>query len=279
MAYSLPLVAPSNFILKLKIHCSKCENKLKRMLLRVAGVHSVSIDAKQGTVAISGNVEPSTILMLLEKGVGRKAELLWEQSPSASSTSSKLDGQNLEIIAESKVVDELFNDPNVVAQLERLSGIQGLTNIQVTYSKTIKLSFKGEKDDLSDKNVQVTARDQGSGIFCEASASCCGGHNHGGVNRNVHGYGIGGCCGNHAAGYPIASYVCPVHSCDGNSYWPPHACGSVPPPAPQPPCPGCSPSAPPLGTTYDTPPPPTSMGYSYFSPFSDDNLSSGCNII
>ncbi|KAL3521091.1 hypothetical protein ACH5RR_019240 [Cinchona calisaya] len=289
MGYSqLPLVAPSSFILKLKVHCSKCENMLKRMILKVQGVHSVNIDAKQGTVTISGTVEPSTIMKWLE-GLGRKAELLWEQSPS----SSKEDGQqNLQIIAESKVVDERFNDPNLIPQLQQLSGIKGLKNVEVTYFKTIKLTFKGENDhDFGDHNVEVTLRDgvyspqihQGSGI-CGASASCCGGHHHRCVNRNMNG--IVGCCGNPAAaGYPIGSNVCRLHSCNNaNMYWQPHARGCVPPAGNQPPWPGYnSPSAPLLGTNYDAPqsppPQPPTMGYSYSSPFSDDNPSGGCNIM
>ncbi|KAL3521090.1 hypothetical protein ACH5RR_019239 [Cinchona calisaya] len=291
MAYSqLPLVAPSSFILKLKIHCSKCENKLKRMILKVQGVHSVNIDAKQGTVTISGTVEPSTIMKWLE-GLGRKAELLWEQNHSSSSSSSTIDGQhNLQIIAESKMVDERFNDPNVVAQLQQLSGIKGLKNVEIAYFKTIKLTFKGEKDqDFGDQNVEVTIRDgvyspqipQGSGI-CGASASCCGGHHHRFVNKNMNE--IVGCCGNHAAaGYPIASNVCALNSCNSNMYWKPHACGGVPPAGNEPPWPGYnSPSAPPLGTNYvapTPPPPPPTMGYSYSSPFSDDNPSGGCNIM
>lgn len=123
--------------------------------------------------------------------------------------------------------------------------------------------------------MQVTLQDgvygpqiqQGSGI-CGVSASYCGDH-HRVVRQNVHG--IGGCCGNNAAGYPIGSNVF--------SYWP-HACGCVPPPEPQSPWPGFnSSSAPPLGTTYDAPPPPPAMGYSYTGPFSDDNPSGSCDTL
>nr|XP_033514357.1 uncharacterized protein LOC117279031 [Nicotiana tomentosiformis] len=156
MAYSL--VSPNTFALKLKIHCKVCERKVRNMLLKIQGVHSVKIDEKLGNVIISGTVDPATILTILEK-LGRKAELLWEQGTPVNNSA-----KNIQIITQSKVI----------------------------VTKTIKLTFHGEsRNDSTDKileisttnnmnkpHQQVLSHDHYSdgGGFCAASSSCCGGH-------------------------------------------------------------------------------------------------------
>ncbi|CAI9092414.1 OLC1v1027643C1 [Oldenlandia corymbosa var. corymbosa] len=133
MAHHLPLeAAPRNFILKLKTNCTKCESKLKKFLLRTPGVHSAKIDAQQKTLSISGTMDPSTAIMLIEKRFrGLKAELLWD--------GQQTDGNDVQ-----NVVAEL-------AQLERFSGIEGLESVE------IKLSFKGQNRNLinGDRNMEV----------------------------------------------------------------------------------------------------------------------------
>ncbi|XP_009772447.1 uncharacterized protein [Nicotiana sylvestris] len=182
MAYSL--VSPNTFALKLKLHCKDCERKVRNLLLKIQGVHSVKIDEKLGNVIISGTVDPATILTVLEK-LGRKAEILWEQGTPSMNNSA----ENVQIITQSKVINPL-NDPDIMAQLEQLSGIPGLQTVEIT--KTIKLTFQGEsRNDTTDKILeisttnnmnkphrQVLSHDHYSdgGGFCAASSSCCGGH-------------------------------------------------------------------------------------------------------
>ncbi|KAI5670699.1 hypothetical protein M9H77_11063 [Catharanthus roseus] len=276
MAYnSLPLVSPSTLILKLKLHCTRCEKKLKSLLLNVQGVQSVVIDSKQGTVMIKGTVDPDTIITMLGI-VGRKAEVLLDNN-------NNNNDQNFQIIERSKVVDHHhFNDPYIVNQLQQLSGgIKGLKNIEVTYSKTIRLTLEGHQiNDSGDKDVEITIRDDvvhgphiscpNNNGLCSASASCCGG-GHVAADRNFGG-------------------ICPIHGV-GHPYWvSTDGCGCVPIRRPQP-WPGyVSPSAPPVGLGYDSPqafprtsppspPPAPVMGYSFSSFLSDDNPAGGCNII
>ncbi|CAI9092413.1 OLC1v1027642C1 [Oldenlandia corymbosa var. corymbosa] len=288
------LVASKSFILRLKIHCSGCERKVKRLLLRAPGVRSVDIDPKEGTVAISATVEPSEIMMLLDKALSLKAELLWEQqTPSSSSSSIRDIGQknnDLQIVPKPsrRMVDDDLRfshdtDPDVVSQLQQISKIKGLKSVEVCYSKNevsrskaIKLTFKGQNDDFADKDhVELIIKDEvqnprsrpgGGGGICDASSSCCGGHHH-------HHRGVCGCGGNGPApGYPISS------NNNGNLYWPP----------PLPTGGGYSPSAPPIGTAtyyydYDArpppPPPPPATDYSFFNRFSDENTSGSCIVI
>ncbi|XP_019193150.1 PREDICTED: heavy metal-associated isoprenylated plant protein 6-like [Ipomoea nil] len=140
---SLSLVAPTTFALKLKIHCNGCEKKLKQMLLKVQGVHSIRVDAKQGHVLITGTVDPPTILTMLEK-LGRKAELLWEQgspAPSpASPTTATERGKDVEIVMQSLKGIKPLSYQDIMENPEQLSEIPGLQTVEVT--STIKFSFK-----------------------------------------------------------------------------------------------------------------------------------------
>ncbi|XP_059317686.1 uncharacterized protein LOC132068194 [Lycium ferocissimum] len=206
MAYSL--VSPNTFALNLKLHCKICEKTLKNMLLKIQGVHSVKIDEKLGNVVISGTVDPATILTMLEK-LGRKAELLWEQGTPIKNE------KNVQIITQSKVIDPL-HDPEIMTQVEQLSGIPGLQTIEVT--RTIKLTFQGEsRNEPADKVLEISTTNNlnkphhqfeqfehshGDG-FCAASSSCCGGHAAINQSHNLHGCCHGGntsnfgsCCAN-----------------------------------------------------------------------------------
>ncbi|KAK2650591.1 hypothetical protein Ddye_018080 [Dipteronia dyeriana] len=55
--------------------CNACEAKAKKKLQKLKGVDSITFDAEQGIVRISGNVNPTAVIRKLEK-LGKKAELL-----------------------------------------------------------------------------------------------------------------------------------------------------------------------------------------------------------
>ncbi|KAK9282187.1 hypothetical protein L1049_005099 [Liquidambar formosana] len=62
-------------VLKMNFQCcEKCPNKVKRLLQKIDGVYSVTIDAPRGMVTISGKVDPTMLIKMLEK-YGRNAEL------------------------------------------------------------------------------------------------------------------------------------------------------------------------------------------------------------
>ncbi|KAI8031739.1 Heavy metal-associated isoprenylated plant protein 32 [Camellia lanceoleosa] len=129
------MVAPKNFVLKLINHCQchGCESKLKNLLQKIHGVHSTSIDAKKGKITITGTVRPHRVIQKLQKHF--KKGVLLEQSP-------QVHNHNLQIAFE-------FHDQDLVPQMQQFSAIKGLKHVEVTYSKTVKLSFKGNKDELS----------------------------------------------------------------------------------------------------------------------------------
>lgn len=286
MAYSL--VSPNTFALKLKLHCKDCERKVRNLLLKIQGVHSVKIDEKLGNVVISGTVDPATILNVLEK-LGRKAEILWEQGTPVNNSA-----KNVQIITQSKVINPL-NDPDIMTQLEQLSGIPGLQTIEVT--KTIKLTFQGEsRNDSTDKILEISTTNNvnkphgqvlphdhysDGGGFCAASSSCCGGHaaiNH---SHNFHGccqYGgntsVGSVCGN------SRNCCCQPPMGNWGRAWPSNS--QLPPVTAPPWSNDTIASVPPLPSDYyrtSLPPPPpfSPIPHTYYSALSDENVN-GCII-
>ncbi|KAK1370622.1 Heavy metal-associated isoprenylated plant protein 32 [Heracleum sosnowskyi] len=63
-----------SWVFKVNIHCDGCKNKVRKILQKIDGVYSITIDAEQGKVTVLGNVDPLTLLNGLEKG-GKHAEL------------------------------------------------------------------------------------------------------------------------------------------------------------------------------------------------------------
>lgn len=289
---SLSLVATKTFALKLKIHCNGCEKKLKQMLLKVQGVHSVQVDAKQGQVLITGTVDPPTIQTMLKEKLGRKAELLWEQGPLAPSATSPTDcGKDVGIVTQSPKAIKSLSIQDIMENPEQFSGIPGLKTVEVT--STIKLSFKnGSVTEITStrNDVQSVQRSKPLALpppspghhhgLCAASSSCSGGH----AVSSTHG--PQGCCF-HGNGY-LGS--CGMHSLNNCCQWqsPRVAFGSnVSPPGPAPPWEFGIPSAPPMPSDYEpsahaAPPPPPQLApvraNTYPTMFSDENPES-CIIV
>lgn len=276
MAYSFP----NTFALKLKIHCKICEKKLKNMLLKIQGVHSVKIDEKLGNLVISGTVDPTTILTMLEK-LGRKAELIWEQGQPI----------NVQTITQSKVINSLNDSDIMTHQLEQLSRIPGLQTMEVT--TTIRLTIQGEsRNDASDNILEISTTNNlnkpghqfdhshGGGEFCAASSSCCGGHHDDAIS---HSHNFHGCC----QGVNTSKNCCYGHRQLPMEYW---GRAMAQPydsqPSPALPAPSWSSgstiaSAPPLPSNYHYQVPPSSssssMHHTYYNALSDENAN-GCVI-
>ncbi|PNX88904.1 heavy metal transport/detoxification domain-containing protein, partial [Trifolium pratense] len=61
-------------VLKVNIHCDGCKQKVKKILQKIDGVFTTEIDAEQGKVTVSGNVDPNILIKKLAKS-GKHAEL------------------------------------------------------------------------------------------------------------------------------------------------------------------------------------------------------------
>ncbi|GAA0165461.1 hypothetical protein LIER_20860 [Lithospermum erythrorhizon] len=287
------LAASKTFVLGLKLHCKGCEAKVKRKLLSLQGVHTVSIDSKKGHITITGTIDPPTIISLLEK-YRKKAVLLWEQPPSQEDGSNNsINGENnsneerAQIISKDPITIDHFDDLNVAKTIQQLSrGVKDLKEIEVTFSKTVKVVFNdnGKMELLETTNSITTGKDDkmvmninngiptreektviGTPYLC--SGSCCGGK--GGVQNfqgnhhcccqfsgNIHNH-------NHHWLPPGVGYTTPLGR---SQHWETSS---------------AAPSAPPVHQ-YDYGTLPPSMGYYYphhdQSVFSDDNPN-GCVVM
>ncbi|XLR29386.1 heavy metal-associated isoprenylated plant protein 28-like [Arachis hypogaea] len=61
-------------LLKINTQCDGCKMKVMQVLRNINGVYNITIDGERGTVRVTGRVNPSTILGLLEK-YGKHAEV------------------------------------------------------------------------------------------------------------------------------------------------------------------------------------------------------------
>ncbi|CAK9175847.1 unnamed protein product [Ilex paraguariensis] len=62
-------------VLKVKINCCKvCPGKLKKGLLKINGVYSVSVDTEKNLVSVKGKVDPRMLIKTIAK-MGKNAEL------------------------------------------------------------------------------------------------------------------------------------------------------------------------------------------------------------
>ncbi|KAJ8510625.1 hypothetical protein OPV22_001059 [Ensete ventricosum] len=70
----LPVEEKKTCVLKVRLCCVGCQKKIKKLLLKIDGVHAVDIDGKE-KVTVTGNVDPEVLIRQLQQ-IGEKAELL-----------------------------------------------------------------------------------------------------------------------------------------------------------------------------------------------------------
>ncbi|CAD5191559.1 unnamed protein product [Musa acuminata subsp. malaccensis] len=71
-------------ILKVHIHCDGCKQQVKKLLQRIEGVYTVSIDAEHQKVTVSGDVDSNTLIKKLARS-GKHAEV-WPQKTNNQSS-------------------------------------------------------------------------------------------------------------------------------------------------------------------------------------------------
>ncbi|KAI4364599.1 hypothetical protein MLD38_020670 [Melastoma candidum] len=79
-------------VLRVNIHCHGCERKVMKLLRRTEGVYAAKVDAEQGMVTVTGNVDPGLLIWRLEKS-GKHAEL-WSAPKDGSNNNKDSNSQN-----------------------------------------------------------------------------------------------------------------------------------------------------------------------------------------
>ncbi|KAK8947371.1 hypothetical protein KSP39_PZI007394 [Platanthera zijinensis] len=80
-------------VLKVNIHCDGCKQKVKKLLQKVDGVFQTSIDAEQGRVTVSGDVDPAELVKKLNKA-GKYAEVLHQKGANNNAQLQKAQQNN-----------------------------------------------------------------------------------------------------------------------------------------------------------------------------------------
>ncbi|XP_038992714.1 heavy metal-associated isoprenylated plant protein 34-like [Hibiscus syriacus] len=82
------------WILKVNIQCScdGCKQKIKKLLQKIDGVYTTSINADQGKVTVTGNVDPAILIRKLEKS-GKRAQLWGSAQKGSNSFQNQMTNQ------------------------------------------------------------------------------------------------------------------------------------------------------------------------------------------
>ncbi|CAO2832012.1 unnamed protein product [Amaranthus hypochondriacus] len=70
----------NTWVLKVPIHCLGCKREVKKLLQRIDGVYSTTIDTQQQKVTVSGNIDSEILVKKLQK-TGKHAEI-WNEKTS-----------------------------------------------------------------------------------------------------------------------------------------------------------------------------------------------------
>ncbi|PRQ56796.1 putative heavy metal-associated domain, HMA [Rosa chinensis] len=76
-------------LVKVHMHCHKCEQDLKKKLLTNKGVHNVKTDMKAQTLAVEGTIDPEKLISYLRKKVHKHAEIIPPKQEKKDETKQK----------------------------------------------------------------------------------------------------------------------------------------------------------------------------------------------
>ncbi|KAL5776496.1 hypothetical protein ACOSP7_009422 [Xanthoceras sorbifolium] len=132
-------------VLKVNIdcHCDGCKNKVKKLLQKIDGVYKTAIDAEQGKVTVTGNVDPAILIRKLEKS-GKHAELWGPQKGSINNQFKNLSFDNGNKAA-NKSQKAGNNQPKSGGQQQQLLQQQMMQQILKGSNKDMKMPHKEQK--------------------------------------------------------------------------------------------------------------------------------------
>ncbi|XP_024020196.1 heavy metal-associated isoprenylated plant protein 34 isoform X2 [Morus notabilis] len=140
-------------VLRVNIHCDGCKQKVRKLLQKIDGVYSVSIDAEQGKVAVSGCVDPAKLIKKLEKS-GKHAEL-WGHVQKGGSIHNQVGFnnqlKNMSIDGKNKPQKGGKDQPKGV-QVQHVKGAnKDMVKVQPPKDqKSVKFNLPEEEFDMSD---------------------------------------------------------------------------------------------------------------------------------
>ncbi|CAL9132674.1 unnamed protein product [Musa acuminata var. zebrina] len=70
----LPVEEKQTCVLKVHTCCVGCQKKIRKVLLKIDGVHAIDLDVKEERVIVTGNVDPAILIKKLRKKKKKKEE-------------------------------------------------------------------------------------------------------------------------------------------------------------------------------------------------------------
>ncbi|KAK3417627.1 hypothetical protein EUGRSUZ_H03576 [Eucalyptus grandis] len=152
-------------VLKVNIHCNGCKQKVKKILQKIDGVYTIKIDAEQGKVTVSGNVDPAPLIKKLMKS-GKHAELWGAQKSNDQLKNMRIDngkggnkgqkgGGGVEGNNQPKVGQNLPNQQQLQhlnqQQLQQLQQMKAFQDLKLPQFKDLKMPSKDPGPILNQK--------------------------------------------------------------------------------------------------------------------------------
>ncbi|KAF8392473.1 hypothetical protein HHK36_022815 [Tetracentron sinense] len=141
-------------VLKVNIHCDGCKQKVKKLLQKIEGVYTTTVDAEQGKVTVSGIVDPNTLIKKLGKA-GKYAELWGAQKGSNKNLNNQLKNMQIENGKGGKDnksqkgggKDQPKGGQQAQQQQQQqiLQQMKGLKDLKLPQLKGLKMPFKDQK--------------------------------------------------------------------------------------------------------------------------------------
>ncbi|RXI06652.1 hypothetical protein DVH24_025788 [Malus domestica] len=85
----IPKPISRTIVVKVHMHCDKCEQDLKKKLIKNKGIHNVKTDMKAQTLTVEGTIEPEKLISYLRKKVHKHAELVPSKPQKKEETKEK----------------------------------------------------------------------------------------------------------------------------------------------------------------------------------------------
>ncbi|KFK35472.1 hypothetical protein AALP_AA5G288700 [Arabis alpina] len=164
-------------------------------MLKAQGVHSIKVNAKDGTIEVTSEIDPQMLIEMAAKA-GKRAELLWDPEPESSQnipTPTPPKPEYSENISTptppppTMTSIDLASQPQVkVSSFDHTVYIQdlidknahGIKHMEIIDKRVIKIVFKEPHDDLNadrDSPFQLAPQSSDSKGGGEANGSNCSG--------------------------------------------------------------------------------------------------------
>lgn len=152
-AEDFKLLKIQTVILRVLIHCDGCKQNVKKLLQKIEGVYTVSIDAELQKVTVSGNVDSATLIKKLSKS-GKHVEL-WSNQKSKNNHNSQTSKVNHQQQTKNQNNNNNNKGQPQANQASLLQGLQAFknqhsNNANNNKSKLESFTFTDNDDELSE---------------------------------------------------------------------------------------------------------------------------------